>query len=117
MKLCFPGVPFEEDIASGFFSLPNESTIWIGGLDDKEQLRRSSVKNMRRSSPMNARRSLFVDRCRQDPPSPGRHGAAGEGFWARLGGSRKAIFNCMTALLLRRQFTCRPLRASMTLRR
>ena len=26
-------------------------------------------------------------------------GAAGEGFGARLGGSRKARFNCMTALL------------------
>jgi hypothetical protein len=30
-------------------------------------------------------------------------GAAGEGFWARLGGSRKASFNCMTALLSRRR--------------
>src|SRR5690242_11163289 len=29
--------------------------------------------------------------------------AAGEGFGARLGGSRKASFNCMTALLSRRR--------------
>jgi hypothetical protein len=28
-------------------------------------------------------------------------GAAGEGLWARLGGLRKASFNCMTALLSR----------------
>jgi hypothetical protein len=30
-------------------------------------------------------------------------GAAGEGFGARSGGSRKASFNCMTALLSRRR--------------
>lgn len=37
-SLCFPGVPMVEHRQDGFFSLPNKSQIWLGGLDDKERV-------------------------------------------------------------------------------
>ena len=36
-KVCFPQVTLKERRQDGFFELPNESQIWIGGLDDKER--------------------------------------------------------------------------------
>lgn len=38
MRACFPGVGLKEHRQDGFFELPNESQIWIGGLDDKERV-------------------------------------------------------------------------------
>ncbi len=38
MKVCFPGVELTEARQDGFFTLPNESQIWIGGLDDKDRI-------------------------------------------------------------------------------
>ena len=37
MRLCFPGVALKWHDAMGYFSLPNGSEIWLGGLDDKER--------------------------------------------------------------------------------
>lgn len=37
MSMIAPGVPLVEHRQDGFFELPNESQIWIGGLDDKER--------------------------------------------------------------------------------
>lgn len=36
-KVCFPQVHLTEHRQDGYFQLPNESQIWIGGLDDKER--------------------------------------------------------------------------------
>jgi hypothetical protein len=53
------------------------------------------------------RRARISSAAAREASSSCRHavvdGAAGEGFGARLGGSRKARFNCMTALLSRRR--------------
>jgi hypothetical protein len=38
MRLCFPKVQIKERRQDGYFSLPNESGIWIGGLDDKDRV-------------------------------------------------------------------------------
>lgn len=38
MGIAFPGVDFELNKADWFFRLPNDSEIWIGGLDDKERV-------------------------------------------------------------------------------
>jgi hypothetical protein len=38
MRLCFPKVRIKERRQDGYFSLPNESGIWIGGLDDKDRV-------------------------------------------------------------------------------
>lgn len=40
MRRFFPGVPWFPHRADGFFSFPNRSEIWIGGLDDKERVER-----------------------------------------------------------------------------
>src|SRR5271157_3097644 len=53
------------------------------------------------------RRARISSAATREASSSCRHavanGAAGEGFGARWGGSWKASFNCMTALLLRRR--------------
>jgi len=38
MRLCFPKVQVKERRQDGYFSFPNESGIWIGGLDDKDRV-------------------------------------------------------------------------------
>lgn len=38
MRLCFPKVKIKERRQDGYFSLPNESGIWVGGLDDKDRV-------------------------------------------------------------------------------
>ena len=38
MQLCFPDVQVKERRQDGYFSLPNGSRIWIGGLDDKDRV-------------------------------------------------------------------------------
>ena len=37
-RLCFSGYPLKQHRAEGYFSLPNGSEIWIGGLDDHERV-------------------------------------------------------------------------------
>lgn len=37
MALCFPEVPYEINRSDWFATLPGESQIWFGGLDDKER--------------------------------------------------------------------------------
>src|SRR5271154_4248585 len=53
------------------------------------------------------RRARISSAATREASSSCRHavanGAAGAGFWARWGGSRKARFNCMTALLSQRR--------------
>lgn len=34
---CFPGLPYEPNKSDWYWQLPNESEIWLGGLDDKER--------------------------------------------------------------------------------
>ena len=40
IRLCFPGVPCESRERDGYVRLPNDSEIWIAGLDDKERVER-----------------------------------------------------------------------------
>lgn len=37
MEVCFPEVPYHIDKTDWFVEFPNGSTIWFGGLDDKER--------------------------------------------------------------------------------
>lgn len=37
MKICFPGVVYQENKSSWFIKFSNGSEIWFGGLDDKER--------------------------------------------------------------------------------
>lgn len=37
MSTCFPGIKLREYRQDGFFALPNDAQIWLGGLDDKER--------------------------------------------------------------------------------
>lgn len=37
-RQCFPDVALREHRQDGFFSLPNKSEIWVGGLDDKDRV-------------------------------------------------------------------------------
>ncbi len=38
MRICFPGISLEERRQEGYFVLPNESELWINGLDDNERI-------------------------------------------------------------------------------
>lgn len=38
MRLCFPGVKMQSHTQDRYFTLPNGSEIWLGGLDDKERV-------------------------------------------------------------------------------
>lgn len=38
MRICFPGVRYENKRQDGYVELPNESQIWFAGLDDKERV-------------------------------------------------------------------------------
>lgn len=38
MRMCFPGVRYENKRQDGYVELPNESQIWFAGLDDKERV-------------------------------------------------------------------------------
>jgi phage terminase large subunit-like protein len=37
-RLCFPGVIIKPHRRDGYFLLPNDSEIWLGGLDDKDRV-------------------------------------------------------------------------------
>ena len=36
-KTCFPDLAFKENKTDYYYTLPNGSEIWVGGLDDKER--------------------------------------------------------------------------------
>lgn len=38
MRICFPGVKYEEKRQDGYFELPNGAQIWVGGLDDGNRI-------------------------------------------------------------------------------
>ncbi|MGN6383659.1 MAG: phage terminase large subunit [Dyella sp.] len=38
MRICFPGVRYENKRQDGYVELPNESQIWFVGLDDKDRV-------------------------------------------------------------------------------
>ena len=37
MELCFPGIPAHVNKSDWYWTAPNGSQIWFGGLDDKER--------------------------------------------------------------------------------
>jgi phage terminase large subunit-like protein len=58
--LWFPGRPLKRHRADGYFSLENESEIWIGGLDDKERVEKILGKEYA---------TIFLNECSQIPYS------------------------------------------------
>lgn len=38
MRICFPNVQYDTNKTDQYVTLPNESEIWFGGLDDKERI-------------------------------------------------------------------------------
>jgi hypothetical protein len=38
VQVCFPGVRLKEHRQDGYFALPNDSRVWIGGLDDDDRV-------------------------------------------------------------------------------
>src|SRR5260221_729289 len=36
-RSCYPGLPLKDHRQDGYLSLPNDSQIWVGGLDDKDR--------------------------------------------------------------------------------
>lgn len=60
MRKCFPGVELVSHSQHGYFSLPNRSEIWIGGLDDKERVERILGQEYV---------SLYLNECSQIPYS------------------------------------------------
>ena len=61
MRLCFPGVKYEEHRMDGFFEFPhNESQVWVGGLDDKERVEKILGQEYA---------TIFLNECSQIPYS------------------------------------------------
>lgn len=60
MSLCFPGVTFHLDKTDWFAQLPNGSTIWFGGLDDKERTEKILGQEYA---------TIFLNECSQIPLS------------------------------------------------
>ena len=58
MDLCFPGIAYEINKTDWFLSLPNGSTIWFGGLDDKERTEKILGQEFA---------TLFLNECSQIP--------------------------------------------------
>jgi phage terminase large subunit-like protein len=56
----FPGQPFRRHRTEGYFSLGNESEIWIGGLDDRERVEKILGKEYA---------TIFLNECSQIPYS------------------------------------------------
>jgi len=54
----FPGVKLKSHRQDGFFSLPNDAEIWVGGLDDKERLEKILGKEFV---------TLYFNECSQIP--------------------------------------------------
>jgi phage terminase large subunit-like protein len=58
MRKCFPGVELEPHRQDGYFRLPNDSEIWIGGLDDKERVEKILGKEFA---------TIYLNECSQIP--------------------------------------------------
>ncbi len=56
----FPGRPFKRHRTEGYFSLENDSEIWIGGLDDQERVEKILGKEYA---------TIFLNECSQIPYS------------------------------------------------
>ncbi len=54
----FPGQPFKRHRTEGYFSLENESEIWIGGLDDQDRVEKILGKEYA---------TIFLNECSQIP--------------------------------------------------
>jgi phage terminase large subunit len=59
-RLWFPGRALKRHRAEGYFSLENESEIWIGGLDDNERVEKILGKEYA---------TIFLNECSQIPYS------------------------------------------------
>jgi phage terminase large subunit-like protein len=59
-RLCFPGSLIKQHRSEGYFSLPNGSEIWIGGLDDPERVEKILGKEYV---------TIFLNECSQLPYS------------------------------------------------
>jgi hypothetical protein len=59
-RLWFPGQTFKRHRTEGYFSLPNESEIWVGGLDDEERVEKILGKEYA---------TIFLNECSQIPYS------------------------------------------------
>ena len=60
LRRWFPGRPFKRHRTEGYFSLENESEIWIGGLDDQERVEKILGKEYA---------TIFLNECSQIPYS------------------------------------------------
>ena len=59
-RLCWPQVELIEHRQDGYYSLPNGSEIWVGGLDDKERVEKILGKEFA---------TIFLNECSQIPYS------------------------------------------------
>ncbi len=59
-SLCFPGLEVRENRSDWYYSLPNGSEIWIGGLDEKERVEKILGKEYS---------TIFFNECSQIPYS------------------------------------------------
>lgn len=59
-ELCFPDMPYKENRSDWFFTLPNGSEIWIGGVDEKERVEKVLGKEYS---------TVFFNECSQIPYS------------------------------------------------
>ena len=60
LRRWFPGRPFKRHRTEGYFSLENESEIWIGGLDDQDRVEKILGKEYA---------TIFLNECSQIPYS------------------------------------------------
>ena len=60
MRLCFPDVEYRIDKQKGIVYYPNQSEIWIGGLDDKERTEKILGQEFA---------TLYLNECSQIPKS------------------------------------------------
>jgi phage terminase large subunit-like protein len=57
-RLCFPNEPLKRHRTEGYFSLENESEIWLAGLDDQERVEKILGKEYA---------TIFLNECSQIP--------------------------------------------------
>ena len=58
MRMCFPQVPYQLNKSDWFAVLPNESEIWLGGLDEKERAENIFGKEFA---------TIYLNECSQIP--------------------------------------------------
>ena len=57
-KLCFPNIPYSANKTDYFYKLPNDSEIWVGGLDDDQRVEKILGKEYS---------TIFFNECSQIP--------------------------------------------------